>query len=70
MVTIAALGVLVIVLLALYGFNANREGRSKSALQANRGAPVSVTTESVQSSSNVQARDGVGSLIAVHQVPT
>src|SRR5438045_8300925 len=68
MVTIAAGVTLILFLSALYAFNAHREARSKTALQANRGGAVAVTTESVQSAPMAQLAAAIGSLSAVHQV--
>ncbi len=66
--TIFALAGLVVVLGALYGFSAFREGKQKAMLAGNRRPPAGVVLEAVEPMAMSQLITAVGSLTAVHQV--
>ena len=67
-VTFIVGGAVVGVLALLFGYNLLREHMVKSYLAANKPPPVSVTYETVATSTLPQSMTAVGSITAVHQV--
>lgn len=66
--TVSAAVLVLLLLAALYAFNAVRENAGRRALSASRPQPPAVSTEVLRPQAGAQTLAAIGSLMAVHQV--